>query len=57
MPGVASSLARASLIASDRQVDGGEGTERAVVHDVGIGDRQDHARASGASQASIASCR
>ncbi len=28
-----------------RQVDRRERTERAVVHDVGIGDRQDHARA------------
>jgi hypothetical protein len=44
-------LARGLDVGALRQVDRGEGAQRAVVHHVGIGDRQDHARDAGAQPA------
>ena len=50
MPG-SRACARSSAHALARQVDRRERAERAVVDDIGIGDRQDHARALGAEPA------
>ena len=52
MPGSpAMRLMRSPLFGIVRQIDRGEGAERAVMHDIGIGDRQDHPRLAGADPA------
>ena len=58
MPGSAAMRSATALRSSDRrQVDEREGSERAVMHDVRIGDRQDHPRLAFAEPGIEVSCR